>query len=477
MRSPMTEVCGAIEAEAELPERNDILEREKSPPRNEASCAALCKQLQLKPQLASERPAIRSADDMVKHLIFPFLDSKDLLRIRPVCKLWSQSIPVEQQTVRSFPSCDTASMERRIGDFMLNVSSELCRENSSGFLYICGGSGSGKTCAKNVSSTVKHKFNCCFVNMASIHASMKYGTKVINLIIRKIAKELEIKELPCLESIEEVIKKKALVLVLDEIDLIFKKRGGNAKSWYQPLFALAKDNATRFGIIGISNSVNDTYATRIRDIGKPQVIVFTPYKEEDLIRILKQRVGNKIVMNKALELIAKRVAWSSGDARQALEITYNAIGKCLESLTDKQRSINVESDEISLPLVKLSHVMRAIREGNSMRHADLIKDLPQSAKVVLCIAVSLSQVWGSTAEVSVATLKKYCITASQHSIMDELDIDHIMNFVEMLCDAGLLVMGNDRSFNASDTGSRLKIGVQLEELETSLEETRVSPSI
>lgn len=171
----MTEVCGAIEAEAELPERNDILEREKSPPRNEALCATLCKQLQLKPQLASERPAIRSADDMVKHLIFPFLDSKDLLRIRPVCKLWSQSIPVEQQTVRvsadlqstvrdklefcllalhpsycvetvskSFPSCDTASMERRIGDFMLNVSSELCRENSSGFLYICGGSGSGK---------------------------------------------------------------------------------------------------------------------------------------------------------------------------------------------------------------------------------------------------------------------------------------------------------------------------------------------
>ena len=102
---------------------------------------------------------------------------------------------------------------------------------------------------------------------------MKYGTKVINLIIRKIAKELEIKELPRLESIEEVIKKKALVLVLDEIDLIFKKRGGNAKSWYQPLFALAKDNATRFGIIGISNSVNDTYATRIRDIGKVSIVV------------------------------------------------------------------------------------------------------------------------------------------------------------------------------------------------------------
>ncbi len=199
--------------------------------------------------------------------------------------------------------------------------------------------------------------------------------------------------------------------------------------------------------------------------------MFTPYKEEDLIRILKQRVGNKIVMNKALKLIANRVAWSSGDARQALEITSNAIGKCLESLTDKQRSINAESDEISLPLVKLSHVTRAIREGNSMRHADLIKDLPQSAKVVLCIAVSLSQVWGSTAEVSVATLKKYCITASQHSIIDELDIDHIMNFVEMLCDAGLLVMGNDRSFNASDTGSRLKIGVQYEEVETLLEES------
>jgi hypothetical protein len=45
---------------------------------------------------------------------------------------------------KSSPSCDTASMERRIGDFMLNVSSELCREDSSGFFYICGGSGKGK---------------------------------------------------------------------------------------------------------------------------------------------------------------------------------------------------------------------------------------------------------------------------------------------------------------------------------------------
>ena len=131
----------------------------------------------------------------------------------------------------------------------------------------------------------------------------------------------------------------------------------------------------------------------------------------------------------------------------------------------------VNEDDECMPLVKLPHMMRAIREGMPMRHGDVISGLPQAAKVILCIAVSLSQVWGPTAEISIATLKKYCVEATHHAIMDELGMGHIMNLVEMLIDAGLLVAGNSNQFNPFDFNSKLKIGVQLDDVEIALEKS------
>jgi len=110
----------------------------------------------------------------------------------------------------------------------------------------------------------------------------------------------------------------------------------------------------------------------------------------------------------------------------------------------------VDRDDECMPLVKLPHMMRAIREAMPMRHNDVIAGLPQAAKVVLCIAVSLSQVWGPTAELSISTLKKYCIEATYHAIMDELGVGHISFLVEMLIDSGLLVAGNRDQFDPHD---------------------------
>jgi len=112
-------------------------------------------------------------------------------------------------------------------------------------------------------------------------------------------------------------------------------------------------------------------------------------------------------------------------------------------------------------------MMRAIREAMPMRHNDVIAGLPQAPKVVLCIAVSLSQVWGPTAEISISTLKKYCIEATHHAIMDELGVGHISFLVEMLIDLGLLVAGNRGQFDPHDCDTKLMIGVQLDDVEES----------
>ena len=156
--------------------------------------------------------------------------------------------------------------------------------------------------------------------------------------------------------------------------------------------------------------------------------------------------------------------------RRALEITSNAVGKCLDLLSDEKLNMEVEDDGC-MPLVKLPHMMRAIRESMPMRHGVIINGLPRAAKVILCISVSLSHVWGPLAEITISQLKKYCAEASHHAVMDELGMGHIMNLVDMLVDSGLLLTGNSGHFNPHDMNAKLKIGVQLDDVEIALEES------
>ncbi len=154
-----------------------------------------------------------------------------------------------------------------------------------------------------------------------------------------------------------------------------------------------------------------------------------------------------------------------------MEITSNAVGKCIDQLSEETLESEVANDDECMPLVKLPHMMRAIREGMPMRHADVISGVPQAAKVILCIAVSLGKVWGPGAEISLSVLKKYCVEATHHAVMDELGIGHIMSLVELLIDSGLLITGNNGYFNPHDVDAKLKIGVQFDDVEIALEQS------
>merc|ERR1712194_921507 len=197
---------------------------------------------------------------------------------------------------------------------------------------------------------------------------------------KEIAGALEIDKDSKLNTFEQKFKKKVLVLVLDEIDMLFKSHGGIAETWFKTLVAWAEDKTMCFSMIGISNCVNDNNATRIRELGhNPRELVFSAYTEGDILAILGRRLGKKVVDYKALQLISRRVAASSGDVRRALEITSNAVGKCQDLLSEEKLKMEVEDDGC-MPLVKLPHMMRAIRESMPMRHGVIINGLPRAAK-------------------------------------------------------------------------------------------------
>jgi cell division control protein 6 len=202
---------------------------------------------------------------------------------------------------------------------------------------------------------------------------------------------------------------------------------------------------------------------------KPQEIVFPSYDENGLIDILKKRVGKHVVDEKALELVARKIAATSGDARKAMEITAKATQLCKDSLSDDALSKEVGTGE--KPPVKINHMMRAIRESNVIKHAHTIQKLPQLAKVVLCIAVAYGNVIGPKAEISMSHLKKICCHATKHSLFDDTDIGSISGLIGTLCDQDLLRVANNGHFDPHDLDTTLIIDVQLDDVECALEES------
>jgi len=63
------------------------------------------------------------------------------------------------------------------------------------------------------------------------------------------------------------------------------------------------------------------------------------------------------------------------------------------------------------------------------------------------------------------------VEASHHAIMDDLGVGHVNTLVQMLIDAGLLVTGNSGHFNSHDVNAKLKIGVQMDDVEIALEQS------
>ena len=76
-------------------------------------------------------------------------------------------------------------------------------------------------------------------------------------MLKKVAIGLQIASDEPLEKFERLMRKKVVVLIVDEIDMLFKQHGGVGETWFKMLISWAEDKEMRFSLIGISNCVND----------------------------------------------------------------------------------------------------------------------------------------------------------------------------------------------------------------------------
>lgn len=104
----------------------------------------------------------------------------------------------------------------------------------------------------------------CFVNAGSIMASSgKDGLK--EAMLNKIVTSLEMDHKSNQKMVEKQLRRKTLILVLDEIDMMFKG-SHSAESWFSTLISWTDDEKMRFSMIGISNCVNDDNANLVREL-------------------------------------------------------------------------------------------------------------------------------------------------------------------------------------------------------------------
>jgi cell division control protein 6 len=132
-------------------------------------------------------------------------------------------------------------------------------------------------------------------------------------------------------------KKMEIIIVLDEIDALFKKVGDDF------LYNLTRINSemkqSHIMIIGITNdlSFRDNLDMRVKSSLSEEEIIFKPYNASQLKDILTERCGigfvQGIVDDAALNKCAALAAQEHGDARRALDILRVA-GEIAERLGD-----------------------------------------------------------------------------------------------------------------------------------------------
>jgi hypothetical protein len=199
-------------------------------------------------------------------------------------------------------------------------------------------------------------------------------------------------------------------------------------------------------------------------------ITFGPYSKQDLVNLVQDRIGKNVVDERALEFAAAKVAVTTGDARQMLALTAGAVKKCLESLSEKDGDTPYDD---GAPTVKLGNMMQTNRESIK-QYADIVDGLPEMAKSVLCVAVTLAQKQSEPSAFTLGSLRRHCLDCLQWG--DEgFSIEAFREFIELLLDAGLLIIKGAESdaFMRADVGQLHSIpfhlSLQLQDVQSVLE--------
>ncbi|XP_044735265.1 origin recognition complex subunit 1 [Chrysoperla carnea] len=273
--------------------------------------------------------------------------------------------------------------ESEYSDIFNFVYSKLSTD-SSGCMYVAGVPGTGKTAT--VTEVIRNLQNLGTIDHGDIPVFDYVNINGMRLTEPRqayveIYKQLTNKRLvwdQAYECLKKKIfgdgkRKRPIVLLVDELDIIHTKRQDvvyNILDWPSKL-------NSKIIIIAISNTMDlperllmGRVASRLGLTRLP----FQPYNFKQLEQIVATRLdGINIFQSEAIQLVARKVAAVSGDARRALDICRRAAEIAAHQETTNQTEIRVT----------LKHVNEALNEMINSDQIKLIKSLTKIEKLFL----------------------------------------------------------------------------------------------
>ncbi len=262
-----------------------------------------------------------------------------------------------------------------------SILAPLLRGEKPNNIFIYGLTGTGKTAVvkyvllkfKEYATKIGRDFNYSYVNCRYDDTTYRVLAKLAEGIGVKIpftglsTSEVFNRIITALDSLST-----SLVVVLDEIDFLVKKRGDEL------LYRLTRINeelkGSKITIIGVTNDVKfmERLDPRVKSSLGEEEVIFPPYDAIQLEDILLHRASKAfkpgVLDEGVISLCASIAAKEHGDARRALDLL-----RVSGELAEREGASKVVRD----------HVLRARMEIERDRVAEVIKTLPLHGKLVL----------------------------------------------------------------------------------------------
>lgn len=281
-----------------------------------------------------------------------------------------------------------------------NILKDLVHGDIPENFLLTGNTGYGKTaCTKLLLNDLSQTMEDMEDNFTSLYIS---DCPTENKVLREISERLELgsraKNNRVLYNLikEEITEKDLkLVIVLDEVDVLFRGRDDHGNTLFKKLFELRGDvlnnSAGCLVLAGVTNVVDivEDFDPRVKSrFNNSNVIQFSSYNSGQLQKILEKRKGqafkNGVLGQGVISKISAKVAREDGDARKAIQMLKKA-GEIAE-----------RNDE---EMVRLSHVDQASNLIEKNRVMDAVKSLPKQEKLVLYSILDMRQKHAKTGEV------------------------------------------------------------------------------
>ncbi len=298
----------------------------------------------------------------------------DKYETRAIALLGDLSILSPKHQPESFPH-----REKQIESIVGSLSG-LIRGFSINNILVYGKTGTGKTSVtKYITDMLKEKVGerviTCYINCQTYDSPYSILINIARYVpgadnippsgwtLDRIYEEV-------LNKLKE--KKSSVILVLDEIDKLVEKNGGD--SLYVILKLIDEDSGVGGTVIGITNdsSFYDKLDPRVKSRMSKESVMFQPYNAEELRDILNPRVRQVLPTDSyedgAIGLCAALGAREHGDARKAIDLMRIAI----------EMAIRENSQ-----LITKEHVYKARDTMEIDVIRETTKTLPTHAKIVL----------------------------------------------------------------------------------------------